>query len=216
MGAYSLELRMLKKIPAKITRLDQPLDSDPAGLDRVYSEPPKRPDDYHIELDVRSRYWTMDDVKKYILETHPEIRSDFNTWSLTGGYHGRPIVASLPEEIHAGTITIPPEIYETLMSEHVNKTLFENVAESWCLDLPRGQEAWLEPLLPCYVSEDMLGKLPILRLAFARKSEPEDLMDRICDAGHTNRQEPDVLGFLSDALAHARKSRCALWACLVK
>lgn len=214
MSRNSLELRMLARVPAKFRNdpdREWPCGQD--GLDQVYGPAPEKPDDWHAVLKIRSRYWTMDDIKAYIRDNRPEGPSlDFSSWSMTGGYGGRDIIASFQD---GAQVRVTESEYDALATEHVDGRLFENLRESWSLDLPYGHEEWLAPLLPCYITEALLRKLPEMRLAFARKSDPGDLIDRISDAGRYGCQEPDVLGFLSDGLVHAKKNRCALWACLV-
>lgn len=152
----------------------------------------------------------MADIREHVRKSNPDL--DLSSWSMTGGYGGQPIVA----KFSGGTmITIPEAEYDALAKEHVDARRFEDIADSWSIELPYGGHEWLEPLLPCYVTEKLLTSLYKYRLAFARQSDLEDLLDRISDTGYGNHMEPDVLGFLCDGLVHARQNRCALYACLV-
>lgn len=203
---------MLRRIPAKHRRLgDIFVDQLPKSLDSICGPAPDKDDDYHVTINIRSVYWTMDDIKNYIKASNPDL--DFSTWSMTGGHGGRPITASFND----GTVVeIPEYVYDAMASEHVNANRFEDVQDSWSIELPYGNHIWLEPILPCYVNAKMLASLYKYRLAFARKSDHQDLLDRISDAGYENHMEPDILGFLADGFAYAKNNRCALWACLIK
>lgn len=203
---------MLRRIPVKYRQLGTiTADKLPESLDRIYGPTPEEDDSYHVTIDIRSIYWTMDDIKKHIMASHPGL--DLSTWSMTGGYGGQPIVAKFND----GTVVkIPEDIYDTFASEHVDAVRFEDVPNSWSIELPYGEHEWLEPILPCYVNEKLLASLYKYRLAFARKSDPQDLLDRMSGTEYENGIEPDILGFLSDGLALAKCNRCALWACLVE
>lgn len=215
MGQYQLELRLLKKIPARILKnSDITWDGNPDGVEMAYGPVPGKPDPWHVTLGVRSRYWTMDDIKRYIQETRPEgPYLDFTTWSATGGYNRQDVTASFPD---GTSIRLSYDECQALAQDHVDARVFENMKEAWSLELPYGHESWIEPLLPAYVTEALLKKLPALRYEFARRTGQDELTDRISYTGRYGRQDPDVLGFLSDALAYAKRTRCALWACIVK
>lgn len=205
----SLELKLLKKIPSKYyAQPNRVWSEDPPGLTREWNSGHWADDAYHVKLRIASRYCSMDQLKTYLQTLMPY--ESFREWSMTGGDNNRDVVVT----IHGETIVIPYDIYDHLKTEHVDERIFIMEDEAWSIELPYGEHAWLEPVLPCYMDLKTIKKLAELRYGFARTSSFDDLTQRISDAGFSGVMSPDVTGFLSDGLAWARKRRRALYASL--
>ena len=212
MGARSLELRMLRKIPAKYHKTEI-FDGDPPGLERAYGDAAELSDPYHIKAKVRSSYCTMDQLKAYLLENHKDL--DLSSWSMSGGYAGHDVRVT---DAAGRCLAIPYETYESLQTEHVDEAVFECQELSWSIDLDfyYSDASWLEPVLPCYLDKKVLMELANMRYEYARRSSPGDRAERIDMAGYSGTARPDVLGFLADGLAEAKSKRRALYACMVE
>lgn len=212
MGTRSLELRMLRKIPAKYYKTDI-FDGDPPGLERAYGAAAGMSDEYHLKAKIRSSYCSMDELKAYLLENYKNL--DLSSWSMSGGYNGQDVRVN---DAIGQTVIVRYGIYESLESEHVDEAVFEYQELSWSIDLDpcRGDASWLEPVLPCYLDKKVLMELADIRYEHARKSSPEDRAERIDMAGWSGTTGPDVIGFLADGLAEAKSKRRALYACLVE
>lgn len=212
MGTRSLELRMLRKIPAKYYKTDI-FDGDPPGLERAYGAAADMSDDYHIRAKIRSGYCSMDELKAYLLENYKNL--DLSSWSMSGGYGGQDVRVN---DAIGQTVVIRYEIYKSLETEHIDEAVFECQDLSWSIDLDfyYGDASWLEPVLPCYLDKRTLMELTDIRYEYARKSSPEDRSERIGMAGYSGTMHPDVIGFLADGLAEAKSKQRALYACLVE
>lgn len=210
MSMPQLELRILKKIPAKYLAPNRIYDGDPPGLERAYGAAMGLRDPWHAGLEIRSRYATMSELKNVLAIEYPE--ADFSSWSATGGTEGRDVSVLTANGM---TIRVPYERYEAMKTEHIDTAVFECQVQSWSLDLPSGDRDWLECLLPRYVDPHVIADLARMRYEYARKSSREARTDRISMAGWSGAQAPDVIGFVADGLAEARAARCALYACLV-
>lgn len=211
MGRQCLELRMLRKIPAKYYKTEI-FDGDPPGLERAYGAAADRKDPYHIRARIRSRYCSMDELKKYLLEHYENL--DLSSWSMSGGYGHRDVRVSTGD---GQSITVPYELYETLQTDHIDEAVFECQELCWSLDLAGSYSdaSWLEPILPCYIDRNVILETARMRIEYARRSDPEDRNERIGMAGWSGSMAPDVIGFLADGLAEAKSKRHALYACLV-
>lgn len=210
MGSCSLELRMLRRIPAKYKK-PAVFDGDPAGLEPAYGEAARIEDPWHIKLKVRSAYCSMDEFKAWLQKEHPGAVLE-PSWSMTGGYYGYDVKVT---DHNGDKITVPYGTYQSLKTPHVDAKVFERRELCWSLDLDYRDAPWLEPLFPAYIDEAFLARLAKMRYEFARKSDPADRTDRISEAGWSGRVSPDILGFLADGLAESKSKRCALYACLV-
>lgn len=209
MSMPQLELRILKKIPAKYLG-GKIFDDDPPGLERAYGAAAALRDPWHAELQVRSRYCTMGELKETLAAEYPE--ADFSSWSASGGTDGQDVSVWT---VNGMRIRVPYERYEAMKTEHVDAVVFECQAQAWSLDLPSGDRDWLETLLPRYIDPHVIPDLARMRYEYARKSDPEARAERISLSGWSGTQAPDVIGFISDGLAESRAVRCALYACVV-
>ena len=197
MGRYALELKMLKRIPARYRKRDI-WDGDPPGLEQSYGDICKISDPWHLQTKIRTEYCSMDELKAYLEDAHPELVLS-PAWSMTGGYGGSDVTVTDA----AGTkIRIPYGDYKKLET-------------CWGLDLGIHDQDWLSPILPAYVDTDLIKKAAAMRIEFARKSTPDERGDRISESGYASLMSPDVIGFLADGLAEAKHKRCALHASLV-
>lgn len=209
MPARSLELTALKKIPAEYKKEPGRIyDGPPSGLAACYGKAMDLRDSYHVILDIRSRYCSMDELKAWIQANHPEMDLA-GTWSMTGGYNGHDVVVT---DRNGNKLRVPNDMYRALETDHVNKQSFECPYSSWSLDLGYSDSSWLEPLLPGYVSDKEILELARLRIRYAQKSDPDGLAERLNEADCTGRPCPDIIGFLADGLSWARKNRTALYA----
>lgn len=211
MGRYALELKMLKRIPARY-KPGKIWDGDPPGLEPSYGDICKNSDPWHYRAKIRTKYCSMAELKEYLASVHPELVLS-PSWSMTGGS-----IAGTDVKVTdaAGTgLVIPYEDYEKLMTWHVDERVYESLQLCWGLDLGIRDQDWLMPLLPAYVSADLVKKAAAMRIEFARKSSPEERGDRISEAGYASLMSPDVIGFLADGLAEAKSRRCALHAALI-
>lgn len=210
MGRYALELKMLKRIPARYKSRGV-WDGDPPGLERSYGDICRISDPWHLRAKIRTEYCSMDELKAYLEDTHPELVLS-PAWSMTGGCGGSDVTVTDA----AGTkIRIPYGDYKKLETCHVDERVFECLELCWGLDLGIHDQDWLSPILPAYVDTDLIKKAAAMRIEFARKSTPDERGDRISESGYTSRMSPDVIGFLADGLAEAKHKRCALHASLV-
>lgn len=210
MGRRSLELRILKKIPARYYKTDV-FDGDPAGLEQAYGDAAGLSDPYHIRARIRSRYCSMDQLKEYLVRNHPEL--DLSGWSMTGGYNHQDVRVT---DMGGAVLVVPLDIYETLKTDHINESVFECQELCWSIDLGYNDEDWLAPVLPCYLDKKVLAELALIRYEWARKSDPEARSERVGMAGYSGSLCPDVIGFLADGLAEAKSKRCAVYACIVE
>lgn len=211
MGRYALELRMLKRIPARYKKREI-WDGDPPGLEPAYGEITNPCDNWHLQAKIRSQYCSMDELKAYLKEACPELVLS-PSWSMTGGISpGSDVIVT---DACGTRHLVPCAEYEKLKTWHVDERVFEMLELSWSLDLGIHDQDWLAPLLPDYVDISLLRKLVAMRVEFAKKSSPEDRGDRISEAGYTGLTAPDVVGFLADAMAEASSKRCEIYACLV-
>lgn len=213
MGVKQLELKLLKPIPAKIkkTAKTRVYDQEPAGLERAYGDAMKHPDDWHVELKVRSRYCSMDELKNWLMANDPTL--DLSVWSMSCGTQpGQPVQISAQDRY----IEIPWPQYENLKTDHIDPIMFERPVQAWSIDLNPGDASWLSPVLPAYIQIDTLMKLVRMRMEYARKSAPDTRGGRISMAGYSGAMPPDIIGFLADGWAEARYTRSALYARIVE
>lgn len=212
MGTYSLELQTLRRIPKKYRKdPDKVWPEQPAGLDRAYNDAAKLEDAWHVKLITLERYCSMDELKTWLHENHPDLVLS-PSWSMTGGTYGSDVRVT---DYTGRTITIPNGIYENLKTDHADASVYEIVEDAWSVDLGYNQLEWLNKILPCYVDARVLKKLLDGRVKLARESDTGGLQDRISDTGYTGNFGPDVIGALADGMEYAKRNGCVLRARIV-
>ena len=213
MGNPSLELCALKRIPKRYTADPNKIwDAVPQELEQVYARDFKLEDPWHVALATRDFYCSMDELKAHLAATRPEL--DFGgSWSMSAGPGGTGISFVDSAGVHG---TMGADEYESVKTWHENRRIYRLPESSWCIDLYYGQDAWIAPALPCYVDKQVIMRLAAARIAHARKSDAQALVDRISETGYGAMcPEPDLIGALIDGMEYARRGRLKLRAAIV-
>lgn len=205
MGSYSLEVQLFKRIPAKYrANPDKIWPAIPEIFTRA-TDPDPFADPWHVQLKSTSRYCSMDELKRYLSLTRPDLDLS-GSWSMSGGYD---LFSDIIVTTGGKSITIPAGEYNALKSDHVVSDWYVIQQAAWSMDGLYRDYDWLKPWLPCYIKKEQLQNLLDARIAHAAKPENQ-VFEKLDD----DYDRKDVLGFLADACAAARISKCGLRAYL--